>query len=197
MASSYQGYYGDPTLDALFQGPSNIYNVPVPKNNYIGSYVPQKYMLPDCPGEMIYHRGNSALYQGDISSWHSAARGVDTKFLYPEGAPMGCYDNFRSFLIDPPRDVLAADRLDSDPDGVLNVRRGQSRDLRGDIPLGVTQQQNGCNYGGANCYTMDPNTAMVGWKPWNSKTVPFPIMQGTNTKNDFFLTNKPVRSFIY
>ena len=102
---------------------------------------------------------------------------------------MGCYDNFKSFLIDPPRDVLAADRLDSDPDGVLSIRRGQSHDLRGDLPIGQSYPfSGGCSPNQANCYSMDPNTAVIGWKKgWASRAqgglVPFEIGQGTQTKN--------------
>lgn len=194
MASMYGAYYTDPNWEGLLTGPSDPFNMPVPKNNFLGAYVPPKYMLPDCPSNLIYQRGNSALYSGDLGSWHSAARGLDTSRFYVEGAPIGCYDNFKSFLIDPPRDVLAADRLDNEPVGVLNIRRGQSYDLRGDIPLGAN---NISGAGGANCYTMDPNTAALGWKPYNSTTVPFPIMQGTNLKNDFWITNKVVRSHMY
>jgi hypothetical protein len=192
LSNNYRAYYDDPNFETQLMGPSNAFNVPAPHNNYLGSYVPAKYMLPDCPASFIYHRGNSAIRAGDLGAWNSSARGLETDRLYPEGGPIGCYDNFKSFLIDPPRDVLAADRLDSDPDGVLSIRRGQSHDLRGDLPLGA-----GTQCGTGNCYSMDPNTATIGWKSYSPENIPWPVFQGTQTKNDFFITNKPVRSFIY
>src|SRR5512147_1584173 len=132
----YRSYYSD--IDNQLMGPSSACGGAAPTNNFLGSYVPPQYLLPDCPSTMVYHRGNSAVCAGALGAMSSHAQGLESGRLIPEGQAMGCYDAFKSFLIDPPRDVLAADRLDSDPDGVLSIRRGQSHDLRGDVPIGQT-----------------------------------------------------------
>lgn len=186
----YRKYYG--IYNTQDSGPSSACGGAAPINNFLGSYVPQQYYVPDCPSSMIYRRGNSSICAQEVAACGSNAQGLNSNSLMPEGMHLGIGDNFKSFLISPPRDVLAADRLDND-NYVLSVTRGQSRDLRGDIPLGVTSPP--CGYG--NCYDMNPNTGIVGWKPWNANTVPWAINQGTNTKNDFNITNKVQRTFIY
>lgn len=62
-------------------------------------------------------------------------RGLDSNVLIPADYQSGCA-GFDSILIDRPRDLLWANNLQSDCT-VLTNTRNQSRDVRGDIPVGA------------------------------------------------------------